>query len=94
MKWIQKREQGRQDRLSNVSCQFDNIIMPMVMTAMLEGKDWMISMIQSCVEESGVEFGNQEQMYKWYRQKIDQGGIEASRLVQMFYKLAKGIETE
>ena len=41
------------------------------MTAMLEGKDWMIAMIQSWVEESRVEFGNQEQMYRWYRQKVD-----------------------
>ena len=52
----------------------------------------MIEMIQSWVEGCGVELGNQEQMYKWYRQKVDWGGIEATRLVQMFYKLAKGIE--
>ena len=64
------------------------------MTAMLEGKDWMIQMIQSWVEEGRAEFGNQEQMYRWYRQKVDWGGIEASRLVQVFYRLAKGIEVE
>lgn len=77
-----------------MSCQFDNIVMPTVMTAMLEGKDWIIRMIKDWVEESGVEFGNQEQMYKWYRQKVDWGGIKASRLVQVFYRLAKGIEEQ
>jgi len=93
-KWVQKKEQGKWERLSNASCQFDNIIMPMVITAMLEGKDWMIKMIQDWVEGCGVELGNQEQMYKWFGQKVDWGGIEASRLVQVFYRLAKGIETE
>ena len=93
-KWVQKKEQGRWERLSSVGCQFDNIIMPVVMTAMLEGKDWMIEMIQGWVEESGVEFGNQEQMYKWYGRKVEWGGIEASKLVQVFYRLVKGIEVE
>jgi hypothetical protein len=72
----------------------DGIIMPMVMTVMLEGEDWMIEMIQSWVEESGVEFGNQEQMYRWYGQKVEWGGIEASRLIQVFYRIAKGIEVK
>ena len=64
----------------------------MVITAMLEGKDWMIETIQSWVKNCGVELGNQEQMYKWYGQKVVWGDIEASILVQMFYKLAKGLE--
>ena len=46
-KWVQKKEQGKWERLSNASCQFDNIIMLMVITAMLEGKDWMIKMINN-----------------------------------------------
>ena len=91
-KWVQKKEQGKWERLSNASCQFDNIIMLMVITAMLEGKDWMIKMINNWVEGCGVE--NQEQLYKWYGQKVDWGGIEASRLVQVFYRLAKGIEEQ
>ena len=91
-KWVQKKEQGRWERLSNVECQFDNIIMPMVMTAMMEGKDWMIKMINGWVEENGVE--EQEELYKLYGQKVDWGGIEASRLIQMFYRLAKGMEVE
>jgi hypothetical protein len=93
-KWVQKKEQGRWERLSGVSCQFDGIIMPMVMTAMLEGEDWMIEMIQSWVEESGVELGNQEQMYRWYGQKVEWGGIEASRLIQVFYRIAKKMEAK
>jgi len=66
--------------------------MPAVITAMLEGEDWMIEMINGWVEESGVE--NQEQLYKWYGQKVDWGGIEASRLVQVFYRLAKGLKED
>ena len=44
-KWVQKKEQGKWER-SEMSCQFDNIVMPTVMTAMLEGKDWIIRMIK------------------------------------------------
>lgn len=91
-KQVQK-EQGKWG-YNSTSYQFDNIIIPMVMTAMLEGKDWMIMIIKNQVEESGIEFGNQEQMYRWFGQKIDWGSIEASRLVQVFYRLAKGIEIE
>ena len=64
------------------------------MTAMLEGKDWMIKMILSWAEEGKVELENREQLYQWFGQKIDWGGIEASRLVQVFYRLAKGLEEE
>lgn len=88
-KWVQKKEQGRWE-WSGMSCQFDGIIMPTVMAAMLEGKDWMVEMIHKCAEESGVE--NKEQLYKWYGQKVEWGGIEATRLVQMFYRIAKGME--
>jgi superfamily II DNA helicase RecQ len=92
-KWVQKKEQGRWEQ-SGMSCQFDSIVMPTVIAAMLEGEDWMIEMIQSWVEESGVEFGDQEQMYKWYGQKVEWGGIEASRLIQVFYRIAKGIKAK
>jgi hypothetical protein len=92
-KWVQKKEQERWEQ-SGMSCQFNSIIMPTVIAAMLEGEDWMIEMIQSWVEESEVELGNQEQMYRWYGQKVEWGGIEASRLIQVFYRIAKGMEAK
>jgi hypothetical protein len=52
----------------------------------------MIEIIQSLVEKSGVELGNQEQMYRWYREKVEWGGIEASRLIQVFYRIVKGMK--
>jgi len=52
----------------------------------------MIKMINGWVEENGVE--EQEELYKLYGQKVDWGGIEASRLIQMFYRLAKGIKVD
>jgi len=59
--------------LSSVSCQFDNIIMPMVIIAMLEGKDWMIEMIQGWAEESGIDLdlGSKEELYKWFGQNVE-----------------------
>ena len=62
------------------------------MTAMMEGKDQMIKMINGWVEENEVE--EQEELYKLYRQKVDQRGIKALRLIQMFYRLAKGIKVD
>jgi hypothetical protein len=44
-KWVQKKEQGRWERLNGVSCQFEGIIMPTVIIAMLESKDWIVEMI-------------------------------------------------
>ena len=49
-----------------MSCQFDNIIMPMVIIAMLESKDWMIEIIQGWAKESGIDLdlGSKEELYK------------------------------
>ena len=88
-KWIEKKEEGRWER-GKRSCQFDNIIMPTVMTAMMEGKDWMIEIINGWIEKNGVK--EKEQMYKLYGRKVYWGGIEVSNLIITFYRLVKGME--
>jgi hypothetical protein len=64
------------------------MIMPMVMSAIIEGEDWMSEMIERQAEDCGIEV-KREQMYPWFGQKIQWGGIEASRLAYIFYCIVK-----
>ena len=92
-KWAQKKEQGRWDWLKGVDCQFKGIIMPMVITAIWEGEDWMVEMIMNWIKESRVEVGDQEQMCWWLGQKVEWGGIEVTRLIQVFYRIVRGMQS-
>ena len=42
--------------------------------------------------EGGIEVTREEDVFRWLGQKIIWGGIEVSRLVQVFYRFEKGRE--
>jgi hypothetical protein len=67
--------------------------MPMVITAIWEGEDWMVEMIMNWIKESRVEVGDQEQMCWWLGQKVEWGGIEVTRLIQVFYRIVRGMQS-
>ena len=88
-KWVP--ENGKWKSLVNRKCQFEGVIMPVVISGIAEGPDQMYNMIKDRMEEGGIKFGDWEEMYKWFGQREEWGGIEVSRLVQMFYQIVKGL---
>jgi RecQ family ATP-dependent DNA helicase len=96
-KWA--HENGRWRYLPNGICQFDQIIMPAVISGINEGKDQTCNMIRDQIQRDGVKFGDWdkegitveewEEMYRWFGQKEKWGDVEISRLVGMFYNIVK-----
>jgi hypothetical protein len=98
-KWT--RENGRWRYMPNGTCQFDRIIMPVVISRINEGTDQTCNMIRDQIQRDGVEIGDWdkegitveewEEMYKWFGQKEKWGDVEVSRLVRVFYSIVKGL---
>jgi hypothetical protein len=59
---------------------------------MLEGEDWANESFASWAREGGVDVSNKEEVFKWLGQKMIWGGMEVSKLVQVFYRFGKGQE--
>jgi hypothetical protein len=89
-KWA--AENGKWKSLPQGKCQFEEIIMPLVISGIAEGTDQTYHMIKDRMEASGIKFGDWEEMYKWFGQKEEWGGIEVSRLVQMFHRIVKDLQ--
>lgn len=89
-KWV-AAENGKWERLGQGKCQFEGIIMPLVISGIVEGTDETYNMIKDKMEQSGIQLEDEEEVYKWFGQKEDWGGIEVSRLVQMFYRIVKDL---
>ena len=53
----------------------------------------MVKMIMNWIKESRVEVGDQEQMCWWLGQKVEWGGIEVTRLIQVFYRIVRGMQS-
>jgi hypothetical protein len=88
-RWV--AENGKWRSLAQGKCQFEGIIMPLVISGIAEGTDQIYHMIKDRMEGDGIKFGDWEEMYKWFGQKEEWGGIEVSRLVQMFYRIVKDL---
>jgi RecQ family ATP-dependent DNA helicase len=89
-KWV-AAENGKWGRLAQGKCQFEGIVMPLVISAIGEGTDQIYNMIMDQIEGSGVSIRDEEETYKWFGQKEEWGGIEVTRLVQMFYRIVKSL---
>ena len=98
-KWA--HENGRWTFLPNGTCQFDEIIMPVVISGINEGTDQTCNMIRDQIQRDGVKIGDWdkegitveewEEMYRWFGQKEKWGDVEVSRLVRVFYNIVRGL---
>ena len=66
-KWVE--ENGKWKKLAQGKCQYEGIIMPLVISGIAEGTDETYNMIKERMESSGVQVGNWEDMYQWFGQK-------------------------
>jgi superfamily II DNA helicase RecQ len=87
-KW-QRQEEGR-GRFKSTSrvCQFDDIIMPVVVCMFREGSSDAEKLFRDWVEQSGVDASNEEQVLRWFGQKVMWGGVEGSKLCQVFWEFS------
>ena len=90
--WEGREGQSGKWKSTGKRCQFKDIIMPVVVCMMSDGEEWTGESFASWAREGGVDVTNEDEVFRWLGQKLIWGGIEVSKLVQVFYKFAKGQE--
>ena len=64
------------------------MFMPTIISIIREGEDEMGASIINEMKGHGINERDEMQVYKWFGQK---GGMEVSRLVQVYHRIVKGI---
>ena len=90
--WEHKEGQSRKWKPTGKGYQFKDIIMPVVVYMLYGEEDWARVEFTNWATEGGINVRDQEEVMRWLGQKIIWGGIEISRLVQLFYRFEKGRE--
>jgi len=91
--WQQKDEQGWWKEVDGVDCQFKGIVMPAFISMLHIQEKWLMDIIyEGIVIQDQIEWGDEIEVYKWLGKKVKWGGIEVSKLVQVFYKISNSLE--
>ena len=79
--------------MDGVDCQFKGIVMPAFISMLhVHEKQLMDIVYKRMVIQDQEEWKDDIAVYKWLGKKVKWGGIEVSKLVQVFYKIAKSLE--
>lgn len=87
-RWEQKEEQGWWREKKPGSCQYIGLVVPAIAALLQEGDDEAVDGLYRWMQESGVDIRDEKSVYKWMGEKIEWGGIEVVRLMQVFHRLA------
>ena len=93
MQWKEQANgQGRFGRASGGRCQYQGVVRTSIAAIMIAGPDKVVDeQVYSWMKAKGIEQGKQ-MMIKWFGQRVIWGEVEGSILIQVFYKLAVGLE--
>jgi superfamily II DNA helicase RecQ len=91
--WDSMEGQRGKWKSTGKECQFKDIIMPVVVYMLWVGDDWVMAEFKDWARVGGVDVTKKEEVFRLLGQKIMWGGIEVSRLVQLFYRFEKGRES-
>lgn len=104
-RWEEIREGNRKfERIEGGVCQYDKIVRPVVAAIMIAGPLEVVDQeVWSYMRAEGIWGSNEKLetseeaevkrgMLKWFGQKVIWGSIEASVLLQVFYRLTVGLE--
>lgn len=78
-------------QIAGIKCQFPHVVIPTVISIMHLDPGGCSEPVYQWMEADGVDRDQDDQVYRWFGQKVQWGGIEATRLVQVFYQLSQFI---
>lgn len=89
-RWELGGDEGRWRKSSSQGCQFEGVVMEGVIGALHVAEKWVIGLIYDMAQEDGVDIkAGDDTPHKWLGRRLEWGGIEASRLVQVFWIVAR-----
>lgn len=86
-RWRPKEGQGGYVQDRQGQCQYPHIIVRVVAVILRAGSDETRGEVHRWWQEESVDVTDVEAQMKWFGQKDDWGGIEASRLCRVFHRL-------
>jgi superfamily II DNA helicase RecQ len=88
-RWKQKDEQGWFEKVEGVRCQYQGVVIPVVTVIWSKRDCTDKNIVGQWIEKDKVDIENAENVYRWFGQRVKWGGIEASRLCQVFHALTQ-----
>ena len=82
-------EQGRYEQVPDLKCQYDNVVIPVVVLIWETWEGAEADIIEEWLNEDGEDVNNMEGVYRWLAQRVNWSGMEATKLCQVFYRFVK-----
>ena len=58
------------------------------MIILAEGEDDVYEEVVGWMQKHGCDMGEEKEVWKWLAARVEWGGIEGTRMTQLFYRLA------
>jgi superfamily II DNA helicase RecQ len=82
----------RWERVAGRQCQFMGVVMPAIISALYAEEQWVVGVMCDMAEKDGVDIQVDNAVYQWLGRRVEWGGVEASRLLQVFCKISEALE--
>jgi hypothetical protein len=66
--------------------------MPAIISALHVERQWVVGVMREMAHEEEIDIQADGVVYQWLGRRVEWGGVEASRLLQVFYKICRALE--
>jgi hypothetical protein len=67
-------------------------VMPAIISALHVEKQWVVGVMREMAQEEGFNIQVDGVVHQWLGRSVEWGGVEASRLLQVFCKISRLLE--
>ena len=85
-------ENIRWQEVTGHKCQFEGVVMPAIISALHVEEQWVVGVMREMAHEEGFDIQVDGVVYQWLGRRVEWGGVEASRLLQVFCKISRALE--
>jgi len=82
-KWKQKEDVDWWEEVKGGRCQYEGVLVPAIITMLIGGEDGDEGVFQ-LIKEHDVNMQDQTSVCRWFGRRVEWGGMEATRMVQVF----------
>src|SRR6187402_3553284 len=83
-RWEPGDENIRWQEVPRQRCQFEGVVMPAIISALHVEEQWVVGVMCTMARDEGIDMQADGAVYQWLGRRVEWGGVEASRLLQVF----------
>jgi superfamily II DNA helicase RecQ len=91
-RWEPGDEQIRWVQVPQQRCQFPGVVMPAIISALHVKEQCVVQVMGEMADQEGFDHQVPGAIYPWLGRRVEWGGVEASRLLQVFCKICQVLE--